>query len=106
MPFQTIPLFRDDAYLRETEAEILAVNERGGLILDRTVFYAASGGQPGDAGEIRRADGGIVPVATTVYGEGKAEIVHVPVEDAGAIRSGEAVTARIDWARRHRLMRM
>jgi misacylated tRNA(Ala) deacylase len=93
-------------YAREAEAAVLAVNERGGLILDRTVFYAASGGQPGDTGEILRANGRIVPVAATVYGDGKAEIVHVPADGAEAIRPGETVTARIDWARRHCLMRM
>lgn len=43
-------LFRDDAYLAETTATIVAINERGGIELDRTVFYATGGGQPGDAG--------------------------------------------------------
>ena len=43
-------LFRDNAYLTETPATIVAINERGGIELDRTVFYATGGGQPGDAG--------------------------------------------------------
>ena len=43
----TEELFRDDAYARECEATVTGVDERG-IQLDRTVFYAAGGGQPGD----------------------------------------------------------
>ena len=47
-------------------------NERGGIILDRTVFYATGGGQPGDSGTLlAAADGADVPVATAVYGAGQ-----------------------------------
>ena len=49
-------LFRDDAYLRSCTAKVIAVHDRG-IELDRTVFYPAGGGQPGDIGELRRADG-------------------------------------------------
>ena len=73
-------LFRADAYLPEAEAVVLAVNERGGIVLDRTVFYATGGGQPGDTGRIVRADGSEIAIATAVYGEDKSEIVHVPAE--------------------------
>src|SRR5690606_25035951 len=36
----TEPLFRDDAYLKRAEAEVTGINERGGIVLDRTIFYA------------------------------------------------------------------
>ena len=62
----TALLFRDDAYLQSCEAKVLAVNERGGIVLDRTVFYATAGGQPGDKGSLSY-DGGEVAIATTVY---------------------------------------
>ena len=57
-------LFRDDAYLKSCEATVVAVNDRGGIVLDRTVFYPTGGGQPGDSGVLRLADGGEVRIAT------------------------------------------
>jgi misacylated tRNA(Ala) deacylase len=77
-------------------------------MLDRTVFYAASGGQPGDRGLLVTASGAEVAIATAVYTDAaKAEVAHVPA-DVTALRPllGEAVTARIDWDLRHRRMRM
>ena len=106
MAHRTEPLFREDAYLAEAAAEVLAVTERGGIILDRTVFYATSGGQPGDTGTITFADGTIVPVAATVTGETKDEIIHIPAEGAALLEVGARVKLAIDWPRRLNLMRM
>jgi misacylated tRNA(Ala) deacylase len=102
----TEALFREDAYLTETEANVVGVNDRGGILLDRTVFYATSGGQPGDTGTMTRADGTTIPIATTVTGDSKDEIIHVPAEGAAVPETGETVTLSIDWERRHNLMRM
>jgi misacylated tRNA(Ala) deacylase len=100
-------LFRDDSYLPATPATVVDVTEDGGIVLDRTVFYAASGGQPGDNGTITRADGSVIPVTTAVHPDGdKTRIVHVPAEGQSAVAVGEQVTAAIDWPRRYRLMRM
>ena len=106
MALPTEPLFRDYAYLAETEAEVLGINERGGIILDRTIFYATSGGQPGDTGRLVRADGREIAIATTVTGETKDEIIHVPAEGAVLPAVGEKLTLLIDWPRRLNLMRM
>jgi misacylated tRNA(Ala) deacylase len=103
---KTEALFRDDAYLAETEAAVLEVNERGGILLDRTIFYATSGGQPGDTGRLVRADGSEVVVAGTVTGETKDEIIHVPAEGVALPAVGERVRLLIDWPRRLNLMRM
>jgi len=73
-------LFRDDAYLKECSAIVTAINERGGIVTDQTVFYATGGGQPGDTGIMRLADGSEITIATTVYGDVKTDIVHVPAE--------------------------
>lgn len=98
-------LFRRDAYLPATEATVLAVTDRRGIVLDRTVFYATGGGQPGDAGRIERSGGGIA-IATAVYGDDKSEIVHVPGEGEALPEPGETVKAVLDWERRHRHMRI
>ncbi|WP_321341166.1 alanyl-tRNA editing protein [Breoghania sp.] len=99
-------LFRDDSYLRSCEARVTGINERGGILLDRTVFFATGGGQPGDTGEIERADGSRIAIGATVFGEGKEQIIHVPTEEAPLPEVGETVVAHIDWARRYRHMRM
>ena len=100
-------LFRDDAYLRSAEARVVAVTPEGGIVLDRTIFYATSGGQPGDSGKIVRADGSTIEIATAIHPDGdKTEIVHVPAEGATLPEIGESVTLDLDWDRRYRLMRM
>lgn len=102
----TAPLFRDDAYLRTCEASVVDVNDRGGIVLDRTVFYATSGGQPGDSGFLELDNGTRIALATTVYENDRATIVHVPAEDQDVPPPGTQIVAHIDWARRYRLMRM
>jgi len=109
----TQDLFRQDAYLTECTARVTAVTDQG-VVLDRTVFYPLGGGQAGDSGELVLPGGMLLAVADTRKGkdaEGMptADIVHVPApgqaELVAALRAGDEVTARIDWARRHRLMR-
>lgn len=100
-------LFRDDSYLKECAARVVAVTEQGGIVLDRTVFYANSGGQPGDTGALTTADGKTVPIANAVYTDAaKSEIAHVPAAGAPALSVGDAVSVAIDWDRRHARMRM
>jgi misacylated tRNA(Ala) deacylase len=78
----TEQLYRADAYMKDCDARVVAINERGGIVLDRTPFYASAGGQPGDKGVIRFA-GGECPIATTVYDPvDKSQIVHVAAEGA------------------------
>lgn len=100
-------LFRQDAYLTESSATVVEVNERGGIVLDRTVFYATGGGQPGDAGLIRLADGSEITIATTIYDPAdKSRVIHVPAEGQAVPAPGEAVVAILDWERRLKRMRI
>jgi misacylated tRNA(Ala) deacylase len=103
----TEALFHADAYLRACTARVVAVSPAG-IVLDRTVFYAAGGGQPGDTGEIADADGNRISIVDVR--KSPAGILHVPAAGAepapGAFTPGAPVTARIDWARRHAHMRM
>jgi misacylated tRNA(Ala) deacylase len=98
-------LYEQDSYLRETEAEVLSVSETG-VVLDRTVFYARGGGQPGDRGELQLPSGKLVQVIDTVKGEGD-QILHLLAPDTVELpEPGDKVQARIDWPLRHRHMRM
>jgi misacylated tRNA(Ala) deacylase len=105
MTLETVPLFRDEPYRRDCQAEVVGVNERGGIVLDRTVFYATSGGQPGDTGRLLVAERPL-PIGATVYGNGRAEIVHVSASADGLPEVGAPVVAELDWDRRYRHMRM
>jgi len=104
----TEEVFRADAYRRETEAKVTAV-DAAGIRLDRTVFYPRGGGQAGDAGVLVLGNGAELAITDTVKGQAPGEILHVPAPGqesiVHALDPGDAVTARIDWERRHRHMR-
>ena len=95
----TEQLFAEDAYLTSCEATVVDIRDEG-VILDRTVFSARGGGQPGDTGTLRW-DGGLARVTDTVKLGG--DIVHQVEGDAPLV--GHSLTAEIDWGRRHLLMR-
>lgn len=96
-------LYEDASHLNTMQARVIA-SALEGIVLDRTVFYARGGGQPGDIGALRW-DGGEVAIVDTVKGEGAA-ILHLPAAGAALPPIGAAVDGAIDWDRRHRLMRM
>jgi misacylated tRNA(Ala) deacylase len=90
-----------DAYAREVEAEVLESDPgTGAVLLDRTVFYPGGGGQPADTGVLEGAGG-----LWRVSGAQKRgdEIWHAADGEPPAV--GTRVTARLDWDRRHALMR-
>ncbi|TBW33630.1 alanyl-tRNA editing protein [Siculibacillus lacustris] len=103
----TLPAFRDEPYRTSIEATVIGIGERGGLILDRTIFYPTGGGQPGDRGVLTAADGAATGIATTVWEDAeKTVIAHVAIEDMAVPAIGTPVRLDLDWPRRHRLMRM
>ncbi len=98
-------LFRQDAYLRGCDATVTGI-DAAGIRLDRTVFYPMGGGQPGDVGVLKLADGQTIEIADTVKGANHGDVVHVPKAGSALPQIGDKVHAEIDWDRRYRLMRM
>jgi misacylated tRNA(Ala) deacylase len=121
MGSMTKDLFRTDSYLTECTATVTAIT-LAGIVLDRSVFYPLGGGQAGDTGVLVLVDGSEIPIVDTRKGKAEDgsfndEICHLPPSDVlnellnqeqtAAVRLavGDTVAARINWARRHRLMR-
>ena len=100
----TEPLFLADAYRKSARGEVVGLTEEGGIVLDRTIFYARGGGQPGDGGTLDWA-GGRIDIATAVKGEGDA-IILIPAEPGVLPPLGAAVDQRLHWERRHGHMRI
>lgn len=101
----TLKRFDDAPYEQQCEATVIAVGADG-VELDQTICYARSGGQAGDSGTLTLADGRALALADTVYADDRSRILHVLAEGAAAPRVGDRVTVRLDWPRRHRLMRL
>lgn len=99
----TEALFRDDAYLKECEATVIAIDDDA-VILDRSIFYPLGGGQPGDSGHLEWV-GGTAVVADTRYGE-NGQIRHILAAGSTAPAAGTSVQLTLDWERRYRHMRM
>jgi misacylated tRNA(Ala) deacylase len=95
----TTLLFRDDAYLRQASATVVAVRENV-VELDRTIFYPLGGGQPGDTGMMSG-----LRVIDTRKGADEDSVLHCLEPGAAMPAVGSQVELEIDWARRHRHMR-
>jgi len=98
-------VFRDDAYATECQATVVSAGPDG-VVLDRTVFYPTGGGQPGDSGVLIGPDGGEIAVVEAIKGAGPEDVLHRVAEGAALPVVGSTVTAKIDWVRRHKHMRM
>lgn len=101
----TVELFREDGYLRDCTATVVAVYPAA-FSVDRTVFYPVGGGQPGDTGQVVRGSGETIQVLDCRKGTDDQGILHLIGEGQALPDPGESVTLRIDWDRRYRLMRM
>jgi misacylated tRNA(Ala) deacylase len=92
-----------DAYARSVEASVVETDaEASAILLDRTVFYPGGGGQPADTGTVV---GGSSTWPVTGAKKRGDDIWHTIADGAGLPPVGDPITAEIDWARRHDLMR-
>ena len=95
-------LFIEDSYLKDFDATILNIDSNK-IILDRTAFYAKSGGQPGDIGKIT-LNGKEINIIDTVY-DNKQNILHV-CENSNDLKIDEKINGKINWEIRYKHMRM
>ena len=95
-------LFIEDSYLKDFDATILN-KDSNKIILDRTAFYAKSGGQPGDIGKII-LNGKEINIIDTVY-DNKQNILHV-CENSNDLKIDEKIKGKINWEIRYKHMRM
>ncbi|MCB1758586.1 MAG: alanyl-tRNA editing protein [Gammaproteobacteria bacterium] len=101
----TEELFREDAYLKSCRAEVVSADDDG-IQLNRTIFYPLGGGQPGDTGVLVRGSGEELSIVDTRKDRTTGAHLHIAEKGSELPMPGETVEARIDWERRHRLMRM
>jgi len=97
-------LFRKDPYARTATAKVVEITDEGGIVLNGTLFYPTSGGQPGDSGAFAW-DGKTLEIATAVKGEG-GTVVHLPAEPGPMPPVGATITQDLNWDRRYRHMRV
>jgi len=101
----TEKVFYQDSYQNTHTSEVVEVIGNG-VLLAATVFYPLGGGQPGDQGSLT-INGRDYSVVDTRYADDRHNIVHyLDTDDLSAIQVGDRVDMRLDWERRHRLMRM
>lgn len=97
--------FRDDAYLHDATAQVVALTPEGGIILDSCIFYPTGGGQPGDSGHLEW-DNRQLQIATAVKSGQTGDIALVPAEPERLPAVGTTVRQGLDWERRYRHMRL
>src|SRR3989344_9214882 len=97
----TQKLYLQDAYLKECEAIVTKADGKF-VVLDRTIFYAQSGGQPTDTGKITSQNGKEYKV---VFAKNMGEDVSHEVDSEG-LKAGESVKCSLDWQRRYTHMKM
>tara|TARA_B110000240_G_scaffold193049_1_gene238281 strand:+ start:1053 stop:1772 length:720 start_codon:yes stop_codon:yes gene_type:complete len=100
----TLPLFGEDAYLKEAPAKIIALSGENGIILDRSIYYPTGGGQPGDTGSIV-VNGDTFSVEETIKGE-NGNIILLLADGLSSLNIGDSVTQFLNWDMRYAHMKV
>ena len=100
----TLPLFGEDAYLKEAPAKIIALSGENGVILDRSIYYPTGGGQPGDMGSIV-VNGDTFSVEETIKGE-NGNIILLLADGLSSLNIGDSVTQFLNWDMRYAHMKV
>ncbi|OGT37893.1 MAG: alanine--tRNA ligase [Gammaproteobacteria bacterium RIFCSPHIGHO2_12_FULL_38_14] len=95
-PAQILALYQEGRFI-----ETLSAGQKGAIVLNRTPFYAESGGQVGDQG-ILRSSQAFFKVADTIK-QGQT-FLHLGKLEKGSLKIGDVVHAEIDTARRARIV--
>ena len=90
-----------DSYIKEFEAAVESVKDGKYVVLDKTAFYPKGGGQPNDTGVLMKGD---EEYPVVFVGKFEGRISHEVSKEG--LKEGDKVTGRIEWERRHKLMRM
>ncbi|GEM_PF-2237971 len=106
----TKKIFVDAAYQKDCEATVVEIrNDEAGIprivILDQTVFYAMSGGQPGDTGFVTGPHGE-ERVSDTRYVDNEKKVIGHFMDGTTKLKVGDRITGKIDWGRRYRHMQL
>lgn len=100
----TLRLYQTDPYLAEAESEVTGRGPSGGVIVGRSVFYPAGGGQPGDSGAVEWNSGTADVVDTRKCGDDLIELILA--EGSEVPPEGATVQQRLNWERRYSHMRI
>ncbi|WP_232845869.1 alanyl-tRNA editing protein [Aurantimonas marina] len=88
------------------EASLMHIEGERGLVFDRTNFFAAGGGQPGDTGFVETVNGRQIKIVDTMYAPDKTTVVMLAEEGVAVPVPGETLVLHVGWKRRYKLMRM
>ena len=101
---ETELLYLNDSYMRESDALVTSVKDGKYVVLDKTIFYPNSGGQPHDEGFMTTKDG--VSFKVIFVGKFSGNVSHEiePIEGK-AFSPDQEVHCTLDWGKRYKLMR-
>ncbi len=100
----TEKLFHSEPYAVRCGSRVAAIGPSGGILVDRSVFFAGGGGQPGDSGWLKWDSGDVQVLDARKAPDDGIELILE--SGAGLPPVGAHVEQELDWPRRFRHMRM